>query len=144
DQHHRDLVPDGIAASALGAHDPISLLRDGRFAGRTGQNFQELFVDHVAAPLSVFNHSTVLQSPSSNDTRGRQPSTVSARWMARLIRCTSPGIAGPWTGFTVAPVMDRRRANRSLTLVSIPVAMLTGSGPRWPNARRFAWATSST
>src|SRR6202011_4604298 len=93
DEHRRYIILDRIPPPAFGAHDAIPLLRDGRLAGGTGEDLQQLLVDHILALLSAFIHSTVRRRPSSSDTRGRHPKSVSARRTPRQIRCTSPGTA---------------------------------------------------
>src|SRR4029077_1633519 len=58
DEHRRNIILDRIPPPAFGTHHAIPLLRDGRLARRTGEDLQQLLVDHILALLSAFIHST--------------------------------------------------------------------------------------
>ena len=53
DQHHRDIVLDGVDAMAGAALQRRAILheRDGRFAVRTGKNFKQFRVDGHAGTI---------------------------------------------------------------------------------------------
>ena len=105
-------------------------VRQGRIRASAASGASIALLDSLRRLRAPVIQAQVRASPSSSETRGRQPSSRSISRASSTERCTSPSRAGSCRGAWSMPATRAHAACRSATVVSRPVPTLYGPPAR--------------